>query len=100
MPTTWFISRHPGALHWAEQTGIAYDRHLEHLELDQVQAGDRVIGSLPVNLAAEVCARGAEYHHLSLELPRALRGRELSAEQLRQAGARIRRYWVQEVGDA
>jgi CRISPR-associated protein Csx16 len=93
--TCWFVSRHPGAIAWAREQGMVFDHEVEHLDLQYVQAGDRVVGSLPVNLAAEVCALGAEYHHLSLELPRALRGRELSAEQLCQAGARLQRYHVE-----
>lgn len=93
--TIYFISRHPGALEWIQAQGIQYDEHLEHLVPQQVQAGDVVIGTLPVNLAAEVCARGAEYHHLSLDLPRLQRGRELSAEQLREADAHIRRFHIE-----
>ena len=44
--------------------------------------GDTVIGTLPVNLAAEVCARSARYLHLSLEVPREVRGRDLTADEM------------------
>ena len=67
--TTWFVSRHPGALHWMRQHGPVFDRHVPHLDPAQVQPGDTVIGTLPVNLAAQVCARGAAYWHLALEMP-------------------------------
>ncbi|MCK9215789.1 MAG: CRISPR-associated protein Csx16 [Rhodoferax sp.] len=80
--TTYFISRHPGAIEWAARQKLAVDRLVSHLDTAQVQAGDTVIGSLPVNLAAQVCAAGATYWHLSLELPAALRGQELSADDL------------------
>lgn len=93
--TTYFITRHQGALQWAEASGIAYDQHLEHLDPQLIEAGDTVIGTLPVNLAAEVCARGAEYLHLNLDLPRELRGRELSAQTLFEAGASLQCYFVQ-----
>lgn len=79
--TTYFISRHPGAIEWAIAVGIRAS-HVEHLDPAVVEAGDRVIGTLPVNLAAQVCQRGARYWHLSLQLPRSLRGVELSREQL------------------
>jgi hypothetical protein len=57
--TTWFVSRHPGALQWAQLYRIDFDHNAEHLDMARVQAGDWVIGSLPVNLAVAVCALGA-----------------------------------------
>lgn len=92
--TTWFVSRHPGALHWMQRRGPAYDCHVPHLDLRRVQPGDTVIGTLPVNLAAQVCATGASYHHLALNLPAAARGRELSAAELEQLGASVQRFVV------
>lgn len=92
--TTWFISRHPGARQWAEEEGITVDRVVTHLDLAMVERGDTVIGTLPVHLAGEVCARGARYRHLSLELPPDQRGRELSAADMRVCGARIETYLV------
>lgn len=91
---TWFVSRHPGALAWARQSGIAFDRHVAHLDTAIVGSGDTVIGSLPVNLAAEVCARGAEYWNLSLRVAEHDRGRELSAEELQGYHAFVERYEV------
>lgn len=93
--TTWFVSRHPGALHWMRQCGPAFDRHVPHLDIASVQAGDRVIGTLPVNLAAQVCARGASYWHLALELPANARGRELSAQELLALGATLQEFNIQ-----
>lgn len=93
--TTYFVSRHPGARVWAAEEGIRVDERVHHLDLDRLEAGDVVIGSLPVNLAAEVCARGARYLHLSLELPASLRGRELDAEQMRAYGARLEEFRIE-----
>ena len=90
--TTWFVSRHPGALHWIQQHGPAFDRHVPHLDPAQVQPGDTVIGSLPVNLAAQVCERGASYWHLSLQLPAEARGRELGVQELLALGATLQRF--------
>lgn len=93
---TWFVSRHAGAIEWAkkhEEFGI--DRWVEHLDLAQVRAGDTVIGTLPVNLAAEVCERGALYFHLALRVPQEWRGRELASEDLETLGARIVPYYIQ-----
>lgn len=93
--TTWFVSRHPDAREWARQEGIAVDTVAAHLDPAQIAAGDTVIGSLPVNLAAEICAQGARYLHLSLELPFELRGRELTVAEMRECGAKIEEFTVQ-----
>ncbi len=92
--TTWFVSRHTGALQWLQQHGPEFDRHVDHLDPAQVQPGDTVIGTLPVNLAAQVCARGAAYLHLSLSLPAKLRGIELSNEELRTLGATLQPFEI------
>lgn len=87
--TTWFISRHPGAKVWAAEQGLRIDQHLTHLDTTLIQSGDVVIGTLPVHLAAAVCSQGARFFNLSLELPAHWRGRELSADELRQCQARL-----------
>lgn len=93
--TTYFVSRHAGASVWASEEGIRVDAQREHLDVAQVRPGDTVIGSLPVNLAAEVCRRGGRYLHLSLELTAELRGRDLDANQMRACGARVEEYRVE-----
>jgi CRISPR-associated protein Csx16 len=95
--TTYFVTRHPGARAWALEEGISVDDVIDHLDPTGIQPGDTVIGSLPVNLAAEVCDRGGVYLHLSLDLPAELRGRELTVEQMRACDARIERYLVRQV---
>lgn len=97
MSTTWFVSRHPGAVAWAARRGIGVDRRLAHLDVAMVRPGDTVIGTLPVHLAAEVCARGARYLHLSLDVPPEARGRELTADDMERFGARLEEYEVRRV---
>lgn len=92
--TIWFVSRHPGALAWMQHQGETYDQHIRHLDLDRIRPGDEVIGTLPVHLAAEVCARGARYRHLSLQLPDHARGQELSAAEMNACAARLETYFV------
>lgn len=67
---------------------------ITHLDPDTIQAGDTVLGTLPVNIAAEICDRGARYFHLSLDLPEELRGHELTVEQMDACGARLTPYIV------
>lgn len=92
--TTWFVTRHPGAIEWAARQGLKVDRLLDHLDPADIRPGDSVIGILPVNLAAEVCARGGRFFNLSLDLPPEARGRELTAEELETYGARLEEYLV------
>ena len=93
--TTFFISRHPGAVEWAARQRLTIDHVVPHLDPARVQPGDTVIGSLPVNLAAQVCAGGAAYWHLTLELSTELRGKELSADDLETLGARVEAFDIQ-----
>lgn len=90
----WFVSRHPGAIAWAKRQSLVIDRWVEHLDPAEVNAGDIVIGTLPVNLAAGVCKLGARYFHLSLKVPAEWRGRELSSDDLQHLAARLVPYCV------
>ncbi|HEU0196179.1 MAG TPA: CRISPR-associated protein Csx16 [Nevskiaceae bacterium] len=90
--TTYFVSRHPGARDWACEQGILVDQQVEHLQVEKVQAGDWVLGTLPVHLAGIVCERGARYFHLSMEVAQALRGKDMSAAQMAVCGARLECY--------
>ena len=90
--TTYFISRHPGAVEWAESEGFYVDERLAHFDVAIVSQGDRVLGTLPINLVAEVNARGGEYLHLTLELPSEQRGKELTADDMRNFGACLEPY--------
>ena len=93
--TTYFISRHPGAVDWAESQGFHVDERLAHFDATIVNEGDRVIGTLPINLVAEVNARGGEYLHLTLELPPDMRGKELTAAAMQEYSARLEPYTAQ-----
>lgn len=53
--TTLFVSRHQGAIEWIKQQSIQVDVFVEHLNVEEIQADDVVIGTLPLHLAAEVC---------------------------------------------
>lgn len=92
--TTWFVTRHAGAKEWAKAQGISVDRVVDHLAVGEVQAGDLVLGSLPVNLVAELNSKGARYFHLTLDLSEDLRGKEISAELMEQLGAKLEEFGV------
>jgi CRISPR-associated protein Csx16 len=95
--TVWFVSRHRGAVEWVARRGIEVDEEVDHLDVDRVQGGDTVIGTLPVHLAAKVCKKGARYLHLSIDIPPELRGREMSVEDMQRCGARLEEFYVKKV---
>ena len=81
MSVTWFVTRHDGARDWAARRGLSAVM-VDDLNKATLKPGDRVMGSLPVHLAAQICAAGARYFHLVLHLPPEQRGRELSADEI------------------
>lgn len=96
--TSFFVSRHEGAVAWAAARGIAAVP-VGHLDLAQVGPGDVVIGTLPLHLAAGVCERGARFLALDMDLPADWRGRALSAAEMEACGARLTEYQVVRVGE-
>jgi len=83
--TTIIITRHPGALKWIyRHTGFKDVKHIQHASEADIR-GNRVIGTLPVHLAA----MAGEYWHLTMDIPPHLRGKELSCEQMEQLGCKI-----------
>lgn len=74
--------------------GLRVDVQVSHLDLERVQHGDTVIGTLPVNLAAAVCGKGAQFLNLSLDQPPHWRGRELSADDMRACNARLEGFHI------
>jgi CRISPR-associated protein Csx16 len=96
--TTWFISRHAGAKKWIEEeSGFKIDKKEVHFNPSVVQKNDKVVGSLPIHLVAEVCAKGAKYYHLTLELKRGERGKELTIDEMREANARLEPYFIEKI---
>lgn len=97
--TTYFVTRHCGAVQWANTHGITFDVHLEHLHsIDTLCSGDVIIGTLPINIISQVNEMGVRYVHLSLHIPPHLRGIELNAEQLNACDATLEEFHVSRLG--
>ncbi len=92
--TTWFVTRHAGAKEWAARQGLEVDQVVDHLELEQVEDGDTVLGTLPINLVAELNEMHVRYFHLILLLPPSLRGTEISADMMEQLDAQLEEFAV------
>lgn len=95
--TTWFISRHQGAIDWIKQQPVEIDRFESHLDVNLIQANDVVIGTLPVHLAAQVCAKGAKFYFLSVNVTPEQRGTELTAEELIAQHCTIEPFSIQKI---
>lgn len=96
--TVWFVSRHEGAIAWMKaQPDFQIDRWVTHLDVADVQAGDCVLGTLPLGLAADVCAQGARFLFLEVPMQAMQRGQEISAEEMTQMGCRLTEFKVTRV---
>ena len=96
--TTWFVSRHPGAVAWAKNQNLAIDVWPTHLNVESVHPGDVVIGTLPFRLAADICAKGARFFCLEIEVTEDLRGKELSQETLKKLHCKLTEFVVTDKG--
>lgn len=92
--THWLVSRHQGAIDFINSLGIEIHQQVPHLNLEEVNPGDVIYGTLPIHLAAEVCAKGARYLHLTLNLPFELRGKEISLADLHLANPKLEEFKV------
>lgn len=92
----YFVTRHAGAREWAQRRGIDANTVI-HLDPAVIQPGDVVLGSLPIQLVAEVNRRGGRYLHLELDLPVHARGRDLSADDMDAFGAKLVEYEAKKV---
>ena len=94
MVKCFFVSRHPGAIEWAARHGILGAELAPHFDPENVEAGDMVIGTLPINLVAAVNSRGGIYQHLTMDLPADAHGKELTADDMDKYGARLETFYA------
>jgi CRISPR-associated protein Csx16 len=98
--TTYFVTRHPGAVEWAKQQGVKVDKTLSHLtqtEINQITEDDVFIGILPINIVADICNKRGRFFNLSMSLPPEARGRELSAEEMSKYNSSIEEFFAMKV---
>ncbi|MFQ3246383.1 MAG: CRISPR-associated protein Csx16 [Arenicella sp.] len=90
--TTWIVTRHQGAKQWLGQQAIKSDFIVDDLNIDLPQAGDTIIGMLPIQHVATLNQRGVRYLHLCLQTPEPLRGHELVADQIAEFDGHLQEY--------
>ena len=91
----WFVSRHPGAIEWIKTQSIHIDHWATHLDTNQIQPNDVVIGTLPVHLASQVCEKGATFYFLSINVKPEQRGTEITAQQLVEQGCLLQAFHIE-----
>lgn len=93
------ITRHAGCVAWFKEQGIKVDSLIPHFTTNYpLNDGDVVYGTLPLYLAAHVCAKGARYKSFDLSIPADMRGiADLTLDQVKQCNPRITEYSVLEV---
>lgn len=92
--TVWFISRHPGAKAWALAHNLHVDRWADHLDPAEIEAGDIVLGTLPLHIAEKICSLGARFFALTLDIPFEMRGRELSLDSVQRYHGHLEEFIV------
>lgn len=83
------ITRHPSAIQWLQGKGYS-GRVIPELTDANIQSNTRYIGILPVSLIQKVLRKGSKFY--LLQLPSVVfehRGKELTVEEMDQAGAQL-----------
>ena len=102
------VSRHPAAIEYlwecldlstAVHRNIRQVEHLDDAQIADITYGDRVMGTIPMSVAARLCAKGVECWHLELDITPHMRGRELTRADMEAMGARLVRYHVEDVSE-
>ena len=100
---TLIVSRHPGAVSWLASLGYAGAKTCLHLTPEHIAAlepGDRVVGTLPVQMIAELTVLGVEYLHITIQVPVTMRGQELTEQQMRDCGAKLTKFAAVELPES
>jgi putative CRISPR-associated protein (TIGR02620 family) len=93
----YLLTRHEGTLEWLkQQLGSQHPFvHIQHLDdAHALQAGDHVLGNLPLDRVAKLNALGIRYSHVVIHVPFHLRGTELTAANLAAHGAHLQEFRV------
>jgi CRISPR-associated protein Csx16 len=92
---TWFVGRHEGSMKWVKSEGFDVDHFIAHLDFTEgPQAGDTVIGTLPIHIVAKLNKMGVRFLHLHLALKASQRGKELTCEDVESASPELIEYLV------
>lgn len=95
MANTFLVTRHFATVDWIEEQGFDVDYVITHLnDVNSLQSGDRVIGSLPKDQVAQLGLRSVDYWHFSLARPANTYGNELTIDELKACAPLLERLEV------
>lgn len=94
---TLLVTRYRGAGEWFATRGLEVDSLVARFDPGVIEPGDIVIGTLPINVAAELCQRSVRYPHLSQQIPPKFRGVEHTAEQIDEFGTTIEEFRIERI---
>lgn len=94
----WLVTRHQATKDWL-LAKMGFDSIVDHLDINLIHDGDEVVGVLPINIAAEVCAKGARYFHVAIQVTKDQRGKELDDQELAQLDPKLIEYQVIRLGN-
>ena len=94
--TDYFISRHKGAIEWAKPL-LPAARFLSEVPSEDLHSGDCVYGTIPIDIAATLCASQVRVFALVFDRNGLVRGNELSADELRLRNAHFEEYVVHRI---
>jgi len=76
------VSRHPATIEFLKEK-LPNAKVIEHLNgPDDISFGALVFGNLPLHMVEQLLQKGCRFIMVSLNIPRELRGKELSREEL------------------
>ncbi|MBR1374612.1 MAG: CRISPR-associated protein Csx16 [Cardiobacteriaceae bacterium] len=93
----YFICRHQGTIDWVKsRKNIKIDVFLDHLDFRETEicAEDTVIGILPIDIAAQICEKGAKFYALKIHQELSERGQNFSADNLEKMNVSLRRFQI------
>lgn len=98
------VSRHAGAIRWLkEKKSLENSEIAEHFSAEDIQIlakGDKVYGTLPMPMVAEVLEQEAEFFLIVLPgVAFSQRGNELTPDEMEKAGAKLLRVNAIELED-
>ena len=99
MANVLIVTRHNATVEWLKSTMLDDDVIVvtAHYTPRLAEGFDYVVGILPIQLVAELCAEGIRYYQVTMDVPEEFRGKELTVEQMDQFGARLVQYNVEVV---
>jgi CRISPR-associated protein Csx16 len=93
---TVIVTRHAGALEWLKAKGFE-GTVVDHISAGDVQSGETIVGVLPITLVKQLLDKKCEVIVLQLpDVPKEMRGKELTADDMDRYGARLFRIKVLE----